>query len=160
MTTVGYLTNTTLVLGHQKLATDKTLTLQAQFFYHRQTFSDLGLGSNVCRIHLLAGVYILHNFISKLKHSRCKKEWLNTKKPCEKDLKSNGQQSPPTFDRYNSYGHDNLTENIVISGVQGFLMLMGSLFLIKMTRPHNIKIKQCSLVVPIKSFDFINIIRP
>ena len=32
-----------------------------------------------------------------------------------------------------------LLQNIVISGTQGLLMLMGSKFLIKMTRPQNIK---------------------
>ena len=35
----------------------------------------------------------------------------------------------------------NSLKNIVISGAQGLLMLMRSKFLIKMTRPLNIKIK-------------------
>ena len=55
----------------------------------------------------------------------------------EKDVKSNGQPMPPGFDRFESFGHDELTANIVISGAQGLLMLMGSKFLIKMTRPQN-----------------------
>ena len=52
---------------------------------------------------------------------------------------------PPGFDRLESFGHDELTENIVISGAQGLLILMGSKFLIKMTRPQNIKIKNSVL---------------
>ena len=47
---------------------------------------------------------------------------------------------PPGFDRLESFG-----QNIVISGAQGLLMLMGSKFLIKMTRPQNIKIKNSVL---------------
>ena len=39
----------------------------------------------------------------------------------------------------------NSLQNIVISGAQGLLMLMGSKFLIKMTRPQNIKIKNSVL---------------
>ena len=41
---------------------------------------------------------------------------------------------PPGFDRLESFGHDELTAKHVISGAQGLLMLMGSKFLIKMTR--------------------------
>ena len=52
---------------------------------------------------------------------------------------------PPGFDRPESFGHDKLTKNIVISGAQGLLMLMGSKFLIKMTRKQNITIKNCVL---------------
>ena len=48
---------------------------------------------------------------------------------------------PPGFDRLESFGHDELTA----SGAQGLLMLMGSKFLIKMTRPQNIKIKNSVL---------------
>ena len=44
---------------------------------------------------------------------------------------------PPGFDRLESFGHDDSLQNIVISGAQGLLMLMGSKFLIKMTRPQN-----------------------
>ena len=52
---------------------------------------------------------------------------------------------PPGFDRFESFGYDELTANIVISGAQGLLMLMGSKFMIKMTRPQNIKIKSSVL---------------
>ena len=55
-------------------------------------------------------------------------------------MKSNGQPMPPSFDRFESFGHDELLQNIVISGAQGLLMLMGSKFLIKMTRSQNMKI--------------------
>ena len=48
---------------------------------------------------------------------------------------------PPGFDRFESFVMMNSLQNIVISGAQGLLMLMGSKFLIKMTRPQNIKIK-------------------
>ena len=41
---------------------------------------------------------------------------------------------PPGFDRLESYGHDELTAKHCFSGAQGLLMLMGSKFLIKMTR--------------------------
>ena len=58
----------------------------------------------------------------------------------EKDVKSNGWPMPPGFDRCESFVHDELSANIVISGAQGLLMLMGSKFLIKMGRPQNIKI--------------------
>ena len=51
---------------------------------------------------------------------------------------------------------------IVISGAQGLLMLMGSKFLIKMTRPQNTVfiLMFCGLVIFIKNFDPINIRRP
>ena len=52
---------------------------------------------------------------------------------------------PPGFDRLESFGHDELTANIVILGAQGLLMSMGSKFLIKMTRPQNIMIKNSVL---------------
>ena len=53
-----------------------------------------------------------------------KKEWSRSKTIlAEKDVKSNGQ---PMFPRFESFGHDELTANIVISGTQGLLMLMGS----------------------------------
>ena len=37
---------------------------------------------------------------------------------------------PADFDRFESFGHDELTANIVISGAQGLLMLMGSKYFI------------------------------
>ena len=68
-------------------------------------------------------------FISNQKHPRCKKGQPRTKTGlAEKDVKSNGRPMPPGFDRLESFGHDELT------GAQGLLMLMGSKFLIKMTR--------------------------
>ena len=55
------------------------------------------------------------------------------------------------------------SENTVILGAQG-VMLMGSIYLIKMTRPRNIKMKeQCFAAwssVFIKKFDPISIRRP
>ena len=44
---------------------------------------------------------------------------------------------------FESFGHDELLQNSgVISGAQGLVMLMGSKFLIKMTRLQNFKIKE------------------
>ena len=52
-------------------------------------------------------------------------------------------------------------QNIVILGAQGLLVLMGSKFLMKMTRPQNIKrTMYCGLVIFIKNFDPINTRRP
>ena len=68
--------------------------------------------------------------------------WPRTKTGlAEKDVKSNGWPMPPGFDRFEVLVMMNSLQNIVISGAQGLLMLMGSKFLIKMTRPQNIKIK-------------------
>ena len=39
----------------------------------------------------------------------CKKEWPSTKKALLKYVKSNGLSRPPAFDRYISFGHDDLT---------------------------------------------------
>ena len=50
-----------------------------------------------------------------------------------KDVISNGQPRPPGFDRFESFDHDDLTTT------RYFLMLMGSKFLIKMTRPESIR---------------------
>ena len=37
--------------------------------------------------------------------------WPITKKPCRKDVKSNGQPRPPALDRYKkSFSHDVLTQ--------------------------------------------------
>ena len=43
----------------------------------------------------------------------------------EEDVKSNGQQMPPGFDRFEIFVMMNLLQNI-ISGAQGLLMLMKS----------------------------------
>ena len=74
-----------------------------------------------------------------------------------KDVKSNGWPMPPGFDTFESFDHDELSANILFSGVQGLLMLMGSKFLIEMTRPQNIN----SVLLPGHLyFDPINIMRP
>ena len=91
-----------------------------------------------------------------------KTRWPRTKTGfAEKDVKSNGRPMPPGFDTFESLVMMNSLQNTVISGVQGLLMLMGSKFLINMTRPQNIKIKTvfCGLVTFIKNFDPINIRR-
>ena len=54
----------------------------------------------------------------------------------------------------------NSLRNIVISVAQGLLMLLGSKFLIKMTRPQDKRIVFCGLDIFIKTFDPINIRRP
>ena len=44
------------------------------------------------------------------KHSRCKKEWPSTKKGLiELMHNQNGQSWPPAFDRFKSFGHNDLT---------------------------------------------------
>ena len=64
----------------------------------------------------------------------------------------------PGFDRFESFGNMmNSLQNIVISGAQGLLMLMGSKFLMKMTRPQNIKIKTVFLGIFIKNFNPITL---
>ena len=75
-----------------------------------------------------------------------KKEWPRTKTGLvEKDVKSNGWPMPPGFDRFESFGHDELTAKHCYFRCQGPLMLIGSKFLIKMTRLQNIKIKNSVL---------------
>ena len=44
---------------------------------------------------------------------------------------------PPGFDRLESFGHDELTAKRCYFSAQGLLMLMGSKFLIKITRLQN-----------------------
>ena len=93
-----------------------------------------------------------------------KKEWPRTKRGlAEKDLKSNGRLRPPGFDRFKSFGHDDLTTKHCYSRCsRPLLMLMVSKFLIKMTRPQNIvlfTLMFCSLVIFI-NFDPTNIRRP
>ena len=81
---------------------------------------------------------------SNQKYPRCKKGQPRTKTDlAEKDVKSNGRPILPGFDRLESFGHDELhCKTVVFSGTQGLLMLMGSKFLIKMTRLPNIKINK------------------
>ena len=50
---------TPLVLSHWKFATDKPQARRLGV-YQWQTSSDLGLGLYICRIHLVAMVYILN----------------------------------------------------------------------------------------------------
>ena len=57
----------------------------------------------------------------------------------EKDVKSNGWPMPPDFDRFEILVMMNSLQNIVISAAQGLLMLMGSKFSIKMTRPQTLR---------------------
>ena len=63
----------------------------------------------------------------------------------EKDVKSNGQPRPPGFNSLKVLVMMTSVQNIVILGAQGLLILMGSKFLIKMTRPQNIKTKNSVL---------------
>ena len=76
------------------------------------------------------------------KHPRTdvKKEWPRIKTGlAEKDVKSNGQPMPPDFDSFEILVMMNSLQNIVISAAQGLLMLMGSKFLIKMTKPQTLR---------------------
>ena len=69
-----------------------------------------------------------------------KKGWPRTKTGlAEKDVKSNGQPRPPGFDRFESFGHNDFIAKIVILGAQGLLMLMGTKFLIKITRLQTLR---------------------
>ena len=62
-----------------------------------------GLLLHIKRIHLVI-------LFSKPKHPRCKKGVAKYSKGLvEKDVKSNGQPRPPAFDRYKSFGYDDLT---------------------------------------------------
>ena len=48
--------------------------------------------------------------ISNLKYLRCKKEQPRTNTGlAEKDVKLNGEPMPPGFDRFENFGHDELT---------------------------------------------------
>ena len=56
--------------------------------------------------------------------ARFKKKQLRTKTSfAEKDVKSNGQPILPGFDRFESFGYDELTAIHCFSGAQGLLML-------------------------------------
>ena len=69
---------------------------------------------------------------------------------------------PPGFDGLKVLVMMNSLQNIVISGAQGLLMLMGSKFLIKMTRPQY-TVFYLNVLRPghlYKNFDPINIRRP
>ena len=75
----------------------------------------------------------------------------------EKDVKSNGWPMPPSFDRFESFGHD------VILGAHGFPMLMGSKIFDKddqAVKHYDKRTMFCSLVIFINNFDPINIRRP
>ena len=52
----------------------------------------------------------------------------------------------PALDRIKNFDHLELTAKHYL-GAQGLLMLMGSKFLIKITRPRNIKMKEQCIVV-------------
>ena len=75
---------------------------------------------------------------SNQKHARCKKGQPRNKTGlAENDVKSNGWPMPPGFDRFESFGHDELTARHCYfrcskpPGVDGIKVL------IKMTRPQN-----------------------
>ena len=55
----------------------------------------------------------------------------------EKDVKLNGRPMPPGFDRFESFGHDELTAKHCYFRCSRPPMLMGSKFLIKITRLQN-----------------------
>ena len=79
-----------------------------------------------------------------------KKERPITKKGLlKKMLNQNGWPRPPGFDRIKNFDH-NLTAKHCYLGAQGLLMLMGSKFLIKMTRQQN-KGHDDQNFIPIKS---------
>ena len=61
-------------------------------------------------------------------------------------MKSNGQPRPPGFDRLESFGHDELTAKHCYFRCSGPPDVDGiKSFLIKMTRPQNIKIQNSVL---------------
>ena len=74
-----------------------------------------------------------------------KKEWPRTKTGlAEKDVKSNEWPMPPGFDRFENFGHDELTAKLFISYFRCSRPpdVDGIKILIKMTRPQNIEIKE------------------
>ena len=95
-------------------------------------------------------------------NSRCKKEQLSTKRPYWKMLNQNGHWTPPVFDRLEVLFMMTSLQNVILCA-EGLLLLLGSKFLIQMTKLQNIKIKRtmfCNLVIFIKNFDLIHIKRP
>ena len=100
---------------------------------------------------------------SNQKHPRYKKGLPRTKTSlAEKDVRSTGRPMPPGFDRFESFGHNELTAKLVISGAQGILMLMGSKFFDKDDQAA----KHCFYLNVLRpgglyqNFDPINIRRP
>ena len=93
-----------------------------------------------------------------------KKEWPRTKTDlAEKDVKSNGQPMPPSFDSFESFGHDEVTAKHCYFRCSRSPDVDG----IKIFDEDNQAAKHCSfilmacgLVVFIKTFDPINIKRP
>ena len=79
----------------------------------------------------------VHNYVHSYVNSYLIKNTSGVTGLAEKHVKSNGRPMPPGFDRLESLVMMNSLQNIVISGAQGLLMLMGSKFLIKMTRLQN-----------------------
>ena len=89
-------------------------------------------------------------------------DWPRTKIGfAEKDVKSNGRPMPPGFDRFESFGHDELTAKYCYFMCSRPADLDGIKFLIKITRPQNTVfiLIFCSLDIFIKNFDPINIRR-
>ena len=79
-------------------------------------------------------------YYTNQKHPRCKKGQPRTKRDlAEKDVKSNGRPIPPGFDRFESFGHDELTAKHCYFRCSRPPDVK---FLIKITRQQNIKIKE------------------
>ena len=72
------------------------------------------------------------------KHPSCKNSTQVLKNLVEKDVKSNGQPRPPAFDRFKSFGHDELTAKHFYFRCSRSPDVDGSKFLIKMARLQNI----------------------
>ena len=81
-------------------------------------------------------VLLYHNFIYPRHKNRSSQQ---LKGLVEKMWNWHGQPRPPALIGLKILIIMTSLQNIVISGAQGFLMLMGSKFLIKMTRLQNIK---------------------
>ena len=93
-----------------------------------------------------------------------KKEWPRTKIGlAEKDVKLNGQLMPPGFDRFESFGHDELTEKCCyfrclrppdVDGIKSFDKDDQA------AKHFSFILMFCSLVIFIKNLDPINIRSP
>ena len=93
--------------------------------------------------------------LSKQKHPRCKKKNSQVlKRPYWKRCKIKQAAMASCFDRFRSFGHDDLDANTAISVVQGFLMLSGNKIFDEDDQASNIKIATtklfCGLVIFIR----------
>ena len=95
---------------------------------------------------------------------RCEKGWPRTKTGLtEKDVKSNWRPMLPGFDRFESFGHDDLTPKHCNLRCSRPPDVDGIKFFYKDDQATNIVLfilMFCSLVIFIKNFDRINIRRP